>query len=172
MASSTWPHHPRFLRKSTPAATFPRRPRPTAERRDVTVLVMRRSILTEKVARRRYHVMREYSVNPLTRVRLEDAMERDVPVLPADTSIATIGEWLAARDPRLGHRYAWPLVDRQGGLVGLVTRADLMKALDRVGGADCTALDAGASSLVVTYPDELLEEGMAKLEKALIAAAV
>ena len=131
----------------------------------VTVLVMRRSILTEKVARRGHHVVREYVVNPLARVRVEDAMERDVPVLPADTSIATIGEWLATSDPLLGHRYAWPLVDRTGALVGLVTRADLMKALERVGGRDSTVLEAGASALIVTYPDELLEEAVAKMAR-------
>ena len=41
----------------------------------VTVLLLRRSILTEKVARRGYHVMREYVVNPLSRVRVEDGGE-------------------------------------------------------------------------------------------------
>ena len=48
----------------------------------VTVLLMRRSILTEKVARRGYHVMREYIVNPLSRVRVEDVMQREVPTVP------------------------------------------------------------------------------------------
>src|SRR5262249_43535893 len=70
----------------------------------VTLLLMRRSILTEKVARRGHHVVREYVVNPLARMRVEDAMERDIPVLPADATIATVGEWLAQRDPRIGHR--------------------------------------------------------------------
>src|ERR1044071_9198297 len=36
----------------------------------VTVLLLRRSILTEKVARRGYHVMREYGLDPLTMVRV------------------------------------------------------------------------------------------------------
>jgi H+/Cl- antiporter ClcA len=40
----------------------------------VTVLVMRRSILTEKVARRGHHVLREYVVNPLAQFRVEDVM--------------------------------------------------------------------------------------------------
>ena len=40
----------------------------------VTVLVMRRSILTEKVARRGHHVLREYAVNPLAQFRVEDVM--------------------------------------------------------------------------------------------------
>ena len=118
----------------------------------VTVLLMRRSILTEKVARRGHHVVREYIVNPLARLRVEDAMERDVPVLPAEATIETVGQWLAGRDPRMGHRYAWPLVDRAGALVGLLTRGDLMKALERAGEEDSTVRDAGASELVGTYP--------------------
>src|SRR6185436_20136022 len=53
----------------------------------VTVLIMRRSILTEKVARRGYHVMREYIVNPLTRVRVADVMERDAPTIRAGQKV-------------------------------------------------------------------------------------
>jgi CBS domain-containing protein len=44
----------------------------------VTVLLMKRSILTEKVARRGYHVMREYSVSPFARFRVGEVMLRDV----------------------------------------------------------------------------------------------
>jgi CBS domain-containing protein len=40
----------------------------------VTVLMMRRSILTEKVARRGHHVLREYVVNPLAQFRVDDVM--------------------------------------------------------------------------------------------------
>jgi len=131
----------------------------------VTVLLMRRSILTEKVARRGHHVVREYVVNPLARMRVEDAMERDIPVLPADATVAMAGEWLAERDPRIGHRYAWPLVDQAGALAGLLTRGDLMKALEQPKASTTTLLDAGSSALVVTYPDELLEEAVAKMAR-------
>jgi len=41
----------------------------------VTVLLMKRSILTEKVARRGYHVTREYIANPLHLLRVQDVME-------------------------------------------------------------------------------------------------
>jgi CBS domain-containing protein len=131
----------------------------------VTVLLMRRSILTEKVARRGYHVVREYGVSPLARVRVEDAMERDVPALPADIPIETIGERLAAGDPVLGHRDAWPLIDSQGALVGLATRGDLMKALARPGARESTVREVAAFRLVVAYPDELLEEAVAKMAR-------
>jgi H+/Cl- antiporter ClcA/CBS domain-containing protein len=129
----------------------------------VTVLLMRRSILTEKVARRGYHVMREYSVSPLARIRVEDVMERDAPTLAADTSLHTIGARLAAGDPVLGHRQGWPIIDHHGALVGLVTRGDLMHALGRAAAETGTVLDAGTSALIVTYPDEILEHAVAKM---------
>jgi CIC family chloride channel protein len=44
----------------------------------VTVLVLRRSILTEKLARRGRHLTREYGVNPLHVLRVEDVMEPPV----------------------------------------------------------------------------------------------
>jgi len=44
----------------------------------VTVLLMKRSILTEKVARRGYHLTREYVVNPLHLLQVRDVMEPPV----------------------------------------------------------------------------------------------
>jgi CBS domain-containing protein len=131
----------------------------------VTVLFMRRSILTEKVARRGHHVTREYSVSPLSRVRVEDVMERDVPTLPADMTLAAIEKRLADKDPILGRRYAWPIVDGGGVLSGLVTRGDLTKALMRPDAADITIQQAGSSNLIVAYPDELLEEAIARMAR-------
>jgi CIC family chloride channel protein len=129
----------------------------------VTVLLMRRSILTEKVARRGHHVAREYSVSPLARLWVEDVMESHVPALQADTPLETVGRQLATHDPVLGHLHAWPVVNREGGLAGLVTRADLVKALQRSGAAGSTVADVAASPVIVTYTDELLEEAVAKM---------
>jgi CIC family chloride channel protein len=49
----------------------------------VTVLLMRRSILTEKLARRGRHLTREYGINPLQVLRVEDVMEPPVGRPPA-----------------------------------------------------------------------------------------
>src|SRR5689334_2483138 len=54
----------------------------------VTVLLMRRSILTEKLARRGRHVTREYGVNPLHVLRVEDVMEP--PVAPRTAAVAPV----------------------------------------------------------------------------------
>ena len=126
----------------------------------VTVLLMRRSILTEKVARRGYHVMREYSVSPLARFRVEDAMERDVPTVPSGMRIDAIFRGLAEHDPVIARREAWPLVDAAGSLVGILTRGDLLAVLEGDDGGEPTALEAGSAAPLVTYPDELLEQAL------------
>jgi chloride channel protein, CIC family len=129
----------------------------------VTVLLMRRSILTEKVARRGYHVLREYSVSPLARLRVADVMERDVPTLPATMSVDPLLRRLVAHDSVLGRRGAWPLVDDHGGLVGIVTRGDLVKAVEAEPGPESTVLDAGSRAPVVAYADELLLDAVDRM---------
>jgi CBS domain-containing protein len=129
----------------------------------VTVLLMKRSILTEKVARRGHHVMREYSVSPLHQLRVADVMETGVPTVPADLPLETLFLRLVELDPVLGRRQAWPVVDDAGRLAGLVTRGDLVRALDDPASEHRTVLDAGTRSVVVTYPDELLDQAIAKM---------
>jgi CBS domain-containing protein len=76
-----------------------------------------------------------------------------------------VGQSLAAGDPGLGHRHAWPIVNREGELTGLLTRGDLMRALARADTAELTVQMAGSSKLTVTYPDELAEEAVAKMAR-------
>src|SRR3989441_365883 len=129
----------------------------------VTVLLMKRSILTEKVARRGHHVMREYIVSPLHQLRVADVMEQDVPTVPASLPVDTLFVHLAALDPLLARRQAWPIVDDGGRLVGMLTRGDLVLALEQVEADGQTVLDAGTRSLILTYPDELLEQATQKM---------
>jgi chloride channel protein, CIC family len=60
----------------------------TAEKLDhvFTVLVLRRSILTEKISRRGYHMSREYSIDPLEIIFAREAVRTSVVALPADAS--------------------------------------------------------------------------------------
>ncbi|MFN8574722.1 MAG: chloride channel protein [Gemmatimonadaceae bacterium] len=132
----------------------------------VTVLVMRRSILTEKVARRGHHVHREYAVNPLARFHVRDVMRPISQALPADMAIDGLFRRLIHLDGDLGREHAWPLLASDGSLVGMLTRGDALRALNH--DSELTALEAGSSSLVRAYPDELLDEAM----HAMIAAGV
>jgi H+/Cl- antiporter ClcA/CBS domain-containing protein len=129
----------------------------------VTVLLMKRSILTEKMARRGHHVMREYIVNPLHLMRVAEVMEKDVPTVPASLPVDGLFQRLADEDPVMARRQEWVVVDDAERLVGLVTRGDLVRALDRDDGESTTVQDLGSRRLVVTHADELLEEATAKM---------
>jgi H+/Cl- antiporter ClcA len=90
-----------------------------------TVLVMRRSILTEKVARRGYHVSREYSVDPLEQLSLGEVMSTPVVCIPASLPIAKVlGQFFLS--PGKSKHQAYPVVDRSGDLLGVITRTNLM----------------------------------------------
>ncbi len=92
----------------------------------VTVLVMRRSILTEKVARRGFHVSREYSVDPLELLPVKDVMSTDVVTLPLGLSVRqVIEQYFDDRSSRKHQGY--PVVDESGHLAGIVTRSNLLE---------------------------------------------
>ncbi len=55
-----------------------------------TVLVLKRSILTEKVSRRGFHLSREYATDPLEILFVREVMKTDVQVLPARLSRAEL----------------------------------------------------------------------------------
>jgi CBS domain-containing protein len=91
-----------------------------------TVLCMKRSILTEKVARRGFHISREYSVDPLERHCVGDVMSRDVVTVPAAAPVTELVDaYFAAPDGRKHQSY--PVVDDAGRLVGVVARSDLLR---------------------------------------------
>src|ERR1700753_829978 len=56
----------------------------------VTVLWLRRSILTEKLARRGQHIAREYSVDLLELTRVGDVMDKDVPIVHSEMSVTEL----------------------------------------------------------------------------------
>jgi H+/Cl- antiporter ClcA/predicted transcriptional regulator len=81
-------------------------------------VVMRRSIMTEKIARRGYHIYREYGVDPLERHYVDEVMSREVEAIDADT---TVREAFATYFGPAQTRRAWPVV-RAGTIVGMVDR--------------------------------------------------
>jgi CBS domain-containing protein len=86
-----------------------------------TVLTMRRSILTEKIARRGYHIYREYGVDPLERHFVEEVMTHEVRTLDANQPVTE------AMAVSFGHgqlHRAYPVL-REGRLIGVIDRAIL-----------------------------------------------
>jgi H+/Cl- antiporter ClcA/predicted transcriptional regulator len=90
-----------------------------------TVLVMKRSILTEKVARRGFHVSREYSVDPLELLSVADVMTREVVTVPASLPVKELLRRYFAGGER--PHQAYPVVDEAGRILGVVTRTNLLE---------------------------------------------
>ncbi|CAB3671993.1 chloride channel protein [Trinickia soli] len=96
-----------------------------------TVLVMRRSILTEKIARRGYHIYREYSIDPLERHYVEEVMTRTLQTIESNMPIVDV-----LRDyfgPTQKFR-AYPVV-ASGRLIGMVDKAVLARVSSEQAGA-------------------------------------
>jgi CBS domain-containing protein len=118
-----------------------------------TTVVMRRSIMTEKIARRGYHIYREYGVDPLERHHVDEVMTRSVQTIDAHLSV---GQALANFfGPSQTHR-AYPVVSGSR-LVGIADRATLAALVDAQGGAPAEMKigDAFAGkSVTVALPGE------------------
>ncbi|WP_062785745.1 chloride channel protein [Novosphingobium capsulatum] len=133
-----------------------------------SVLIMRRSILTEKIARRGRHILQEYTVDPLDLVQAGQIMTQGVDTLPGTMTIAQATQFLS--DPA---RYrSYPVVDAGGVLLGMVSRADALRwqgdlALAEVRLADAVS-DAGQVVVHADTPagavaDLILESGEGRL---------
>lgn len=90
-----------------------------------TVLTMKRSILTEKVARRGFHLSREYSVDPLELTMVRDVMSREVITLPHSLPVKQVLEQFFDGGNGRKHQ-GYPVVDDGGRLLGIVTRSNLL----------------------------------------------
>ncbi len=123
-----------------------------------TVLALRRSILTEKVARRGHHVAREYAVDPFEMINVGRVMTTQVMTIPATMPLGEVRRQFFS--PQTGeHKHqGYPVVDAAGRLVGVVTRSDLanLSLPDGEDENESTLEDVIGRKLVVAFPDEPL----------------
>ena len=127
----------------------------------LTVLVMRRSILTEKIARRGQHITREYSIDPLELLKVHEVMDREVQTVPSEMKISELAEHIIQRNPAYTKHRALPILDNQKKLVGMITRDDVFFNLEEK--EHLSVLDVGKKNLVVTYPDEIIRDAVNKM---------
>ena len=97
----------------------------------VSVLVQPRSMLTESLSRRGFHLSREYGVDPLETMLVAQAMHTSVFALPATATRKDAVEWLKAMEERGAAGWShwqrvFPLVDGAGRLLGMLTRGKMI----------------------------------------------
>ncbi len=129
----------------------------------VTVLIMRRSILTEKLARRGHHITREYSIDPFELARVQDVMDKEVPAVPASMKLSDLADRVAQGDSELSRRQGTLILDDHKQLVGIITRGDIVRALRQNETAAMTVAEAGSTDLAFAFPDEPLHAALTKM---------
>lgn len=92
----------------------------------ITVFSMKRSILTEKVARRGVHVSREYSVDVLELTPVSSVLHKDFISVKAD---APLEEIRALYDKSKGLTRGYPVVDAMGALQGFLSSKDVINLI-------------------------------------------
>jgi H+/Cl- antiporter ClcA len=134
----------------------------------VSVLLLKRSVLTEKIARRGYHLTREYDVDPLEIIFVSEVMSEDVLEFEDDL---TVGEAVRAIGSPVEADLGWrqrlyPVVDTAGRFQGVVTRSRLLGANSQGDGSTPVA-ELMNSPVAVTHGDQTLRhlaEVMAEAE--------
>jgi CBS domain-containing protein len=120
----------------------------------VTVLLMKRSILTEKIARRGVHITREYSVDPYQMMRVSEVMVEKVETLPADMPVDEAVAFFTSETPR--HK-SYPVIDNHGVAVGMAPRAEILRWMTE-GDHDgqCLGEMVSDAGMVRARPEELV----------------
>jgi H+/Cl- antiporter ClcA len=127
------------------------------------LLMPHSSIMTEKLARRGLRVHQDYETDVLSHTYVAETMEKDLPTVSAGITIAALAERIAHHDPAVARHEALLVLDDSGNLSGIITRGDLLRALDKDSLGTMTVQEAGSTQLVVAYRDELISEAAAKM---------
>ncbi|MFZ0310325.1 MAG: chloride channel protein [Candidatus Sulfotelmatobacter sp.] len=121
------------------------------------------SIMTEKLVRRGLHVHQDYEADVLSQTRVAETMEQELPAIAANTTVGALAERIAQHDPAVAQHEALLILDQAGKLSGIITRGDLLRALDKDCSGAMSVQEAGSTRLVVTHPDELVSEAASKM---------
>jgi chloride channel protein, CIC family len=120
----------------------------------VTVLLMRRSILTERIARRGLHLTREYTVDPFDVLRVSDIMTGKVDSLSGSIPLGEAIAFFGAAEGATRHK-SYPVVDEGGCVIGMVSRSDVLRWTREGWNTGDTLASRNTGAPVVGHPDEL-----------------
>lgn len=91
----------------------------------VSAILMRNTIMTEKIARRGVRVPAEYEADFLDQILVREVASRGLVTLRADQTLEEVRRWLASHEPGASHQ-GFPVFDANGLLVSVLTRRTLL----------------------------------------------
>jgi CBS domain-containing protein len=124
------------------------------------VLTLPRSILTEKLSRRGHHLSREYIVDPMESLSVDEVMRTEILTLSPDASQEDVRRALVV-DEKLGVQRLFPVIDKNGEMVGVIPRWDVEQFAAGKKGSSLTALIHDRP--VIAYDNERLRTALERM---------
>jgi len=129
----------------------------------MTILLMRNTIMTEKLVRRGVRIPQDYEADILQQIDVGEVMDRDPGAVLSTMKVSELADRIARGDKKLGRHQGFPIVDEKNLLVGIITWGDITKSVAENTANEKTVLEAGNNNLVITYPDELMHDAVLKM---------
>ncbi|HEY6414069.1 MAG TPA: chloride channel protein [Edaphobacter sp.] len=136
----------------------------------IGVLLQPRSILTERLSRRGFHLSREYGVDPLETVMVRDVMHTSMFALSDKALRQDAADWLAKMNQRGSEAWShwqrlFPLVDSAGHLSGVLTRSQMITSAG-AGELERALLKDGSSNSATIGPRDTLRTAAEKMAES------
>ncbi|GEP11898.1 chloride channel protein [Methylobacterium gnaphalii] len=124
----------------------------TAAAYAVTVLILKRSILTEKIARRGQHITREYGIDPFELTRVRDVMVSRPETLSANMTVTA-----AVETVERGEHRTYPVIDAEGRPIAVVSGKDALHWKMSPGGPEeALAERLTGQAAVIVHPGDVV----------------
>src|SRR5258708_11105585 len=120
------------------------------------------SLLTEQLRRSGVLINHDYEADLLNMIPVASVMTQDAAVISSSMTVSALMDRINAHDPEVTRHQAIIMVDDSGDLQGILTRGDLITAIENEQ-TDQPVLAVGNTNLVVTYPQESVHEAMARM---------
>jgi CBS domain-containing protein len=96
-------------------------------------------------------------------MRVSEVMDAQPPMVPSSTTINELASLIAKGDPRIGGRQGTLIVNAAGELIGILTRGDLVRALQNEPTGKATVGDIASKNLVLGYPEDSVQQALDKM---------
>lgn len=120
----------------------------------ISTLLMRNTIMTEKLVRRGTRIPSRYTADFLDQVLVRDFASAPLITLQADDTVESVRNWMSAKTRESSHQ-GFPVLDGSGMLLGVITRRDL---LDNTIHGSLKVISLISRPAVVVYDDNSLRE--------------
>jgi CBS domain-containing protein len=90
-------------------------------------------------------------------------MDKQIPTIPSDMRISQLSQLIALGDSSVSQRQGTLILDPEQSLVGIITRGDVVRALQKDPRGEMKVIEAGNTELVTIHADELLHDALAKM---------